>query len=135
MHIRPHERLIAWQESHKLCLSVYKITANFPTTERYQLVSQMRRASYSVPMNIAEGNVKKSKKEKSHFFEIAHASLEELHYQFVLSRDLKIITPELFSQSDDHIQRTSYILSKLRASLHIHSSDPSVSSASSDSFH
>ena len=132
MHIRPYEKLIAWQEAHRLCLSVYKKTAQFPSNERYQLVSQMRRASYSVPMNIAEGNMKKSKKEKSHFFEIAAASLEELHYQFVLSKDLKIIDQTLFMKADDQIQRTSYLLSKLRSSL-FRSSDSSVSSDSSDS--
>lgn len=116
-HIRPHEHLIAWKESHRLCLRIYPMTSSFPPEERFGLTSQMRRSSYSVPMNIAEGNMKKSVKEKGHFFEIASASLEELHYQCVLARDLKYISLGLFIELDDHIQRTSYLIMKLRGSI------------------
>jgi four helix bundle protein len=128
MHIRPYERLIAWQEAHRLCLSLYKATSAFPSDERYELVRQMRRASYSVPMNIAEGNMKRSKKEKGRFFEIASSSLEEVHYQLVLARDLKYLSLEIFNQFDSHIHRTSYLLMKLRASL---KKDPSLDSLDS----
>ena len=49
------EDLIVWQKSHQLTLLVYRVTAAFPKPELYGLVSQMRRASVSVPANIAEG--------------------------------------------------------------------------------
>jgi four helix bundle protein len=77
----------------------------------------MRRSSSSIPTNIAEGNVKKSMKERGHFFEISKASLEELHYQCFLSKDLQYISEKVFEELDDHIQRVSYILGKLRESL------------------
>jgi len=80
-------------------------------------------------MNIAEGNTKRTKKEKSHYFDTALASLEELHCQLRLSWDLKYITKEDFDQHDSHIKRSSYLITKLRQSL----KQPPLSSASSAS--
>ncbi len=117
MHIRPHEKLIVWQEGHKLCMRVYQVTKKYPSDERFRLVSQLCRSAYSVPMNIAEGNVKRSKKEKARFFEIASGSLEELHYQSVLSRDLYYINANEFAEIDDRIQRVSYLLCQLNKAL------------------
>jgi four helix bundle protein len=117
MHERPYEKLIVWQEAYKLCLFVYKLTIKFPIHERFGLASQMRRSSYSVPNNIAEGNSKKSSKEKGHFFETAHASLEELHCESRLSKDLNYINEQEYNDADDRIQRVSYLLTKLRASI------------------
>jgi four helix bundle protein len=117
MHERPYEKLIVWQEAYKLCLSIYKVTCTFPSEEKFALVSQMRRSAYSVPINIAEGNTKSSLKEKGRFFEIAHASLEELHCELRLSLDLEYIQKDQFDLLDGHIQRTSFLLMKLRSSL------------------
>ena len=117
MHIRPYEKLIVWQEAHALCLWIYKLTPKFPKDERFRLVTQMCKSSYSVPTNIAEGSGKKSIKEREHFYEIASCSLEELHYQSRLVRDLGYINDEEFRQADDHIQRVSYLLMRLRKSL------------------
>ncbi len=52
--------LIVWQKAHQLVLEVYRFSSSFPKTETYGLVSQLRRASVSVPANIAEGFKKKS---------------------------------------------------------------------------
>ena len=117
MYERPYEKLIVWQEAYKLCLWIYQLTRKFPPDERFGLISQMRRSGYSVPINIAEGNVKRSKKEKLHFFEIAQASLEELHCECKLARDLQYMTLEEFSKTDQQIHRVSYLLTKLRASI------------------
>ncbi len=48
------EQLLAWQEAHQLVLQVYQTTKQFPTDEKFALISQMRRASISIPANIAE---------------------------------------------------------------------------------
>ncbi len=117
MHIRPYEKLVVWQEAHKLCLWIYKNTRHFPSDERFRLVSQMCRSAYSTPMNITEGSSKSSKKERSYFYEIAACSLEELHYQCVLARDLCYMDTSDFSKTDDHIQRVSFLLMKLRQSV------------------
>lgn len=117
MHERPYEKLIVWQEAHQLCLHTYHTTRTFPPEEKFGLVSQMRRSSSSVPTNIAEGSIKSSKKDRAHFYEMAAASLEELHYQHLLTRDLGYIAMKEFTEADDHIQRVSYLLTKLTSSL------------------
>ena len=87
------EDLIVWQKSHALTLRVYKVTKSFPKDELFGLTSQMRRAAVSVPANIAEGFSKKGKADKARIFNIAQASLEELRYYFILSRDLGYVSP------------------------------------------
>lgn len=132
MHTRPYEKLIVWKEAHDLCLWVYKQSRSFPDHERNRLVGQMCRSAYGVPMNIAEGNAKRTKKDKARFFDIAIGSLEELHYQCRLARDLSYLSPQLFADADDRIQRTSFLLTKLRSAV-LTSSESSASSASSAS--
>lgn len=119
MHTRPHEKLIVWQEAYRLCLKVYQLSKELPKEERFGLQSQMRRAAYSVPLNIAEGNAKSSPKERARFCEIAQGSLEELHCQCMLSKDLGYLIPETLKSVDDHIQRVSYLLGRLRQALKI----------------
>lgn len=117
MNPRPHERLIVWQEAYKLCLHVYKITIQFPKHELFGLVSQMRRSSYSVPINIAEGNTRRTSKDKYHFLVIAQSSLEELHCESRLAFDLQYISQEEFQGVDQAINRTSFLLVKLMKSI------------------
>jgi len=116
-HTRPYEKLIVWQEAHELCLFIYRVSKSFPSDEKYGLVSQMRRSSASVPTNIAEGNSKRSKKDKAHFFETAACSLEELHYQCRLSHDLTYLSDTDFDEAKQRIQRTGYLLNKLYNSI------------------
>ena len=82
------EDLIVWQKSHALTLRVYKVTKTYPRDELFGLTSQMRRSAVSVTANIAEGFSKKSKPDKARILNISQASLEELRYYFILSRDL-----------------------------------------------
>jgi four helix bundle protein len=82
------EDLIVWQKSHRLTLFVYQVTAAFPKTELYGLVSQMRRAAVSVPANIAEGFKRRKNPDKARCMNIAQGSLEEVRYYFLLARDL-----------------------------------------------
>ena len=77
----------------------------------------MRRAAYSIPMNIAEGNSKRTKPSKLQFLEIAETSLEELHYQSYLACDLGYLTKKEYTEVDDCIQRIGYLLHKLRSSV------------------
>ena len=82
------EDLDVWQHAHRLVLTVYRITKDYPAEERFGLVSQMRRAAVSVAANIAEGFKKRGTRDKTNFYNIAQGSLEELRYYFILSRDL-----------------------------------------------
>ena len=91
MAIQSFEQLEVWQKAHALTLEVYRMTAGFPSEEKFGLISQMRRAAVAVPANIAEGFKRNGKPDKVRFYNIAHASLEELRYYFILSQDLGLI--------------------------------------------
>ena len=117
MYERPYEKLVVWQESYALHLWIYSLTTKFPMEEKFSLVKQMRRSAYSVPMNIAEGNARRSAKDKAHFLENAISSLEELHYQATLAHALGYISTLELESADDRVQRTGYLLMKLRSSI------------------
>jgi four helix bundle protein len=91
MAIQNFEQLEVWQKAHALTLEVYRLTGKFPPEEKFGLVSQMRRAAVAVPANIAEGFKRSGKPDKARFYNIAHASLEELRYYFILSQDLGLV--------------------------------------------
>ena len=82
------KELIVWQKSRLLVKQIYKMTANFPDEEKYGLISQTRRASISIPSNIAEGSGKNSDKEFIRFFELANSSCYEIETQIIISQDL-----------------------------------------------
>jgi len=98
---KAHKKLRVWQEAMRLVKLVYEATADLPPTERYGLISQMRRAAVSVPSNIAEGAARKAKKESIWFYTVSRASLSELDTQIELchilgffssTRDSSLIT-------------------------------------------
>jgi len=80
--------LEAWQNAHAFVLEVYRLTAKFPSEERFGLTSQFRRAAVSVPANIAEGFRKYTIADKARFLNIAEGSLEEYRYYCILVQDL-----------------------------------------------
>jgi len=82
------EKLNAYQVAYRLCLGTYTLTRSFPKNEQYALVSQMRRAAYSVIANIAEGSRAITVKERQRYNQMAIASLEELKCFYRLSSDL-----------------------------------------------
>ena len=84
--------LQVWQKSHRLTLDVYAASKVFPRDEIFGLTSQMRRASASIGMNIAEGCCRKGDAEMARFLQIAMGSASELEYQFLLAHDLGICT-------------------------------------------
>ena len=102
--------LVVWQKSHNLTLEIYNITSSFPNEEKFGLVSQMRRAAYSIPANIVEGHSRKSKKEFLQFLSIAKGSLEELKYFIILANDLNYINANTNKQLEEYSEEVSKIL-------------------------
>jgi len=90
--MKDFRELKVWQKSHNLTLKVYKTTSAFPREERYGLTSQIRRASASIPTNIAEGCGRSRQTELARFLEIAMGSAWELEYLLLLSCDLNLLT-------------------------------------------
>jgi four helix bundle protein len=89
---RAHKSLDVWKEAVELCVSIYRLTASFPKTEDFGLTSQMRRASVSIPSNIAEGAGRGATKEFIQFLKIAHGSLTELDTQLEIALKLGYIS-------------------------------------------
>jgi four helix bundle protein len=90
---RPYRDLVAWQKAMKFVTAIYEVTQRFPSEERYGLTNQLRRASVSVPSNIAEGQARFSQKEFHHFLSMARGSLVEIETQLLIARNLKYLQP------------------------------------------
>jgi four helix bundle protein len=89
--------LKVWQKSYKFALDVYKATKTFPKEETYGMVSQIRRAATSIPVNIAEGKMRQTDKEFLHFLYIARGSMTEVEVWLEFSRDLGYLNDQQFS--------------------------------------
>ena len=92
--LKNYKELKVWDKAYQLCLSIYRVTKNFPKEERYGLTSQIRRAAVSVPSNIAEGYGRKTKGEYIQALYIAYGSNCELETQIMLSGDLGFIATD-----------------------------------------
>ena len=91
--MRDYKKYEVWQNAHQLTLFVYKeVIPLFPKSEQYELVSQIKRASYSIPMNIAEGCGRNSDADFARFLDIALGSVNETEYCLLLAKDLDYLT-------------------------------------------
>ena len=109
--------LRVYQSSKDLVKTIYQLLATYPSNEQYALCDQLRRASVSVPSNIAEGMSRSSDKEKTHFVEISYGSLMEVLCQLEISKELNYITEEQMKDIENQITIIAKQLSKLRTTL------------------
>lgn len=107
------EKLKVWQKARILSVTIYNVTKQFPSEEKYGLTSQMRRCAISISSNIAEGTGRHSNKDKARFTEIAYSSLLELLNQLILSRDLELISEEILTQIRESISEIAAMLDGL----------------------
>ena len=106
--VKDFRKLQVWQKSHHLTLALYRVTRSFPRDEIYGLTAQIRRASSSIPANLAEGCGRNGDAELARFCNIAGGSASELEYHLLLARDLELIQPndyELLTQQTTEIKR------------------------------
>ena len=93
--IQSYKDLIVYQKSYEMTIKVYEMTRGYPREEIYALTSQLKRAAYSIPLNIAEGYGKKgSAMEFKRFLQMAKGSASEMEVLLDLSRDLGFIETE-----------------------------------------
>ena len=112
-----YKDLKVWKKSYELVLKVYFLTNNFPRHEIFGLTSQMRRASVSIPSNIAEGNTRISKKDHIQFIRIAYGSGAELETDIEIAKDLKYISQKEYNEVTVLISEVMRMLNGLIISL------------------
>lgn len=105
-----YKDLLVWQKSHEFALGIYKLLIGFPKEETYILVSQIKRASTSIPTNIAEGTGRFTQKDFAGFLQNALGSSHEIEYLLLLSRDLGYLNSETY---DIHLQSINEIKAML----------------------
>jgi four helix bundle protein len=86
-----HKKLEVWKLSLNLIKELYVITDNFPKSEIYGLINQIRRAAVSISANLAEGCSRKSAQERYRFFEIARSSLVEIDTHLEIAKEINFL--------------------------------------------
>lgn len=87
-----HKKLAVYTESIKFVSAAYRLTNCFPKNELYGLTSQLRRAAFSIPMNIAEGSSNRTTKDLIRFLKMSLGSANEIETIFDLITDIGYCT-------------------------------------------
>jgi four helix bundle protein len=96
--MRNYQKYEVWNEAHQVVLLIYnQIVPEIPKVEQFRITSQMKRAAYSVPLNIAEGCGRNSQKDFVHFLDMSLGSARELEYCLLLSKDLGYLETDVFN--------------------------------------
>jgi four helix bundle protein len=117
MIIRSHRDLQVWQRSMDLVDAIYSLTRSFPRDERYGLITQMRRAAFSVPCNIAEGRGRGSRRDFANFISIAKGSLLELETLLEVSVRQGFATREAAEPLSQEMGELERMLTRMRSRL------------------
>ena len=107
-----------WQRGHQFALDVYKQTKGFPKEEMFGMTFQLRRASTSIPINIAEGCGRRSDAEFAHFLNIAAGSTSEVEEELLLSFDLSFMNEESYQKLNKEVKEIKAMLGALIETLH-----------------
>lgn len=92
------EKLECWQRAKELCRLCYEIAKGFPQYEKYAMGDQIRRASVSVPANIAEGYSRRTAKDINHFMDISIGSMFELITIMSIAHDMGYVGADKYLQ-------------------------------------
>lgn len=112
-----YKNLIVWQKSIVLVKRIYQVTGSFPAEEKFELVSQMRRAAVSVPSNIAEGQARRTTADYIRFVCIAEGSLAELETQLIIAIELNFCIKAAMENCFVLMLEIRKVLNALRRSL------------------
>ena len=108
-----YKELDAWKKSKDLVKEIYIELNSFPSDEKFGLISQIKRASVSVPSNIAEGHGRNHTKDTIQFLHISRGSLYEVETLLIISEDLGFITSEKSTLLQSKISECARILNGL----------------------
>ena len=119
MSISSYRELKVWQHGIDLSESIYRSTADFPKHELYGLTSQLRRASVSIPSNIAEGHSRESTKEYLHHLSFSLGSLAELETQLTIALRLGYLTSAATDALLERCEHVGRMMRNLQRSLRL----------------
>src|SRR5258708_32385703 len=105
-----HHTLKAWQHAERLAVECSKVAQRFPDFEQERLADQLRRASYSIPLNIAEGSARKGTRDYRRFLDTAWGSLAEVQTALVMARDIGYLRAAEFGRLEALATETSKTL-------------------------
>lgn len=108
--LESYRDLEVWKQTKGLVCLIYQVTKAFPKEEQFGLTNQLRRASVSIPSNIAEGCGRNHSKDSIQFFFISRGSLYEVETQIIISFDLGYITIEDHNSILDNIKSCKRLL-------------------------
>jgi four helix bundle protein len=96
--MRDYKKLEVWKKAHLMTTFVYKdVVSQLPKEEMFALASQMKRAAYSVPLNIVEGSGRSTEKDFARFLDHALGSVHEIEYCALLAFDLKFLDEQIYA--------------------------------------
>src|SRR5438046_9928835 len=105
-----HQRLKAWQHAQRLAVECVRTARNFPEHAQHALADQLRRACYSVPLNIAEGSTRRGTREYRRYLDTAWSSLAEVQTALEIARDVGYVEPADFGRLEALAVETSKTL-------------------------
>jgi len=112
-----YKDLDVYRKSIDFVVDIYKITESFPESERFGLVSQLRRAAVSLPSNLAEGSGRNGKKELINFLHIARGSLFEIGTQLEISQRLGFVSQDDYDKLEERRATIQRMMNALISSL------------------
>ncbi|MGO8760678.1 MAG: four helix bundle protein [Desulfobaccales bacterium] len=114
---RSYRDLEVWKRSIALVKHIYEATSQFPPSENFGLVQQMKRAAVSIPSNIAEGQFRNSAKEFKQFLSIALGSTAELETQLIIAHQINYLPIAEFNSLLSDLEIIMKMVRKLSMSL------------------
>jgi four helix bundle protein len=117
--MRPHRKLIVWQESIDMVKKIYQITTKFPETEKFGIISQLRRAAVSVSCNSAEGAARNTKKEFRNFLYISSGSSSEVDTLLFICNELGYLHEIEFKNLESQNDKVAALLNGLIRSIKV----------------
>ena len=106
------KKLEVWKLAHQFSLDIYRLTSQFPKDERFAMVQQLRRASYSIGANIAEGAGRKTGKDFARALYNSFGSAKEIENFLILAKDMNYIDVCNFNAFNQQLESIGKMLTK-----------------------
>ena len=117
MGVQSYRELKVWNTAVELTLEVYRITESFPSSERFGLTSQLRRAAVSVASNIAEGHARSTRGEYRQFLSVARGSAIEVEVQLFLAEKIGYVQSAMLIKARESCVSISRMITTLKRVL------------------